>query len=66
MSSPSNTVVHEEIIPMMMFADIHQEIDRMTDILVLSYIWNKKQGIVKKPPSYDDVVLDLLVSYFLI
>jgi hypothetical protein len=57
-------VVHEEI-PMVISEDLHQEIDRVTDVLALSYILDKKRGIIKESPSYHDVLREVLSTSIL-
>ena len=52
-------VVHEEV-SMVFPEDLRQEIDRVTDELALSYILYKKRGIIKEPPSYHDVLREVL------
>ena len=59
LSNPSNMVVHEEV-SMVFPEDLRQEIDRVTDELALSYILDKKRGIIKEPPSYHDVLREVL------
>ena len=64
LSNPSNMVVHEEV-PMVFFEDLQQEIDRGTNILILSYILDKNKGIIKEPPSYHDVLREVLSTSIL-